>query len=278
MNLPCLASLPKAIAIDLDGTLLDSRSEISARNRKAIEHCLSKRVPVILATARTERSIIKLVGRDLSSNCSLITLNGAIVKGAQPLAGYFKENIDPEIVREITNIVLKTEPDVRITIEIDGFLFGCNIQSGPNELWEINAATPDMVCTIEEAIDKIPSKIAVNGLGRNLSVLAKQISEIFGNSVNVIQSDNMKFLNIPSIKASKTIGLKRLLDSQRISLEELVAFGDDFPDMDMLTSSGISIAMANAIPEIMAVAKYQTASNDEDGVAIALEKIFNINL
>ncbi|GAJ03681.1 unnamed protein product, partial [marine sediment metagenome] len=61
-----------------------------------------------------------------------------------------------------------------------------------------------------------------------------------------------------------------------ISMDDLVAIGDDIPDLELLTACGIPIAVANAVPEIKAVAKYQTASNDEDGVAIVLEKILQI--
>jgi Cof subfamily protein (haloacid dehalogenase superfamily) len=276
MNLPHLTNLPKAIAIDLDGTLLNSRSELSRRNYKAIERCLLLGIPVILATARTERSIIKLIGPDLVNRCSLVMLNGAIIKGAKPLSGYFRETIEPGIAAEIVATILKMEPTVRITVEIDGFIFGCNIQSDPVQLWEINSATPDMVCSIEEAIARFPSKIAVNGLGKNLSPIAKHISYRFGNYVHIIPSDEMTFLNIPSIKASKTIALRKLLERKNISLEQLVSFGDDIPDLDMLTSSGISIAMKNAKPEILAAAKYRTSSNDDDGVALALEKIIDI--
>ena len=80
-------------------------------------------------------------------------------------------------------------------------------------------------------------------------------------------------INIVSTKTSKPSALQRLLDSQQISLGDIVAFGDDIPDVGMLEACGVSIAVANAVPEVKAVANYQTASNDDDGIAIVLEQM-----
>ncbi len=53
----------------------------------------------------------------------------------------------------------------------------------------------------------------------------------------------------------------------------MAAFGDDIPDVELLAACGLSVAVANAAPEVRAAAKYHTASNDEDGVAVALERM-----
>jgi hypothetical protein len=77
-------------------------------------------------------------------------------------------------------------------------------------------------------------------------------------------------------RVSKPNAIRKLLDPQGISLNDVLAFGDDFPDLDMLRECGISVAMANALPQIKAVCKYHTASNDEDGVALVLEKMLGV--
>lgn len=269
---------PKAIAIDLDGTLLDSNSHLSKRNVAALKKCIINDIPIIIATARTERSIRRLIGEELANRCSLVMLNGAIVRGTTPLSGFHRETIQPEITREIVNTILKIEPTVRITIELEGFEFGCNVQVDAETLWQINSATPEMVLPLEEAINRIPSKIAVNSLGKDLSAMAHVISEQFNDSISVIPSDKMKFLNILSNKASKPITLRYLLNPQGITLDNVMAFGDDIPDIEMLSECGISIAMANASPEILSIAKYHTVSNDDDGVAVVLERLFDNKL
>ena len=67
--------------------------------------------------------------------------------------------------------------------------------------------------------------------------------------------------------------MRKLLASRNISLDSVLAFGDDTPDIGMLAACGIAVAMDNATPEVKVVADYCTASNDDDGVAIVLEKM-----
>ena len=100
--------------------------------------------------------------------------------------------------------------------------------------------------------------------------------ENFSNYISVVPADEKTFLNITSIKATKPDALHKILGSQQERLENVVAFGDDYPDLDMLQICGIPIAVANAIPEVKAATRYRTASNDDDGVAIALEKMLEI--
>jgi Cof subfamily protein (haloacid dehalogenase superfamily) len=275
LNLPEFTKHPGAIAIDLDGTLLNSQTQLSERNRLAVEKCIGLGIPVIIATNRPERSVSRFLGAGLTEVCSLIVMNGATAKGRAPLAVLICATISSDIAGEIVQLVNKSEPAARITIEIDGFIFGSNTERSPEELWRTNSATPDMVCSIQEAIARMPAKIAVNGLGKDLSSLANEITQCYGVSVAVIPSDSHTFLNILNNKTSKSKALRKLLEPHGISLEETLAFGDDLPDLDMLQGCGISVAMANAIPEIKSIARYETASNDEDGVAVVLERMLN---
>jgi hydroxymethylpyrimidine pyrophosphatase-like HAD family hydrolase len=98
MQMPSFDHVPSAIALDLDDTLLNGRSELSKRNREAIEKCLSHGLPVIFATSRPERSVRRLIGHDLVNRCSLVMMNGAIARGIYPLAGYLRETITPEVL------------------------------------------------------------------------------------------------------------------------------------------------------------------------------------
>ena len=275
MKLPKFAKLPGAIALDLDGTLLNSHSQLSDRNRLALEKCIELGIPVIIATSRSERHMRRVIGDELSCACSLVMANGSNARGRVPLSGLVRETIPADVATNIVELILKTEPAVRVVIEIDGFDFGCNMQDPPEQLWELNTATPDMVMSVSEAIAKIPTKITVNGFGRDLSAVANKISGQFGSVVSIFPSDKRTFLQIVNNRTSKLAALCKLLNSQSISIGNVMAFGDDLPDLDMLQACGISVAMANAIPEIKSAAQYETASNDDDGVAIVLEQLLN---
>ena len=133
----------------------------------------------------------------------------------------------------------------------------------------------DVSASLEAALPDNPTKIAAGGLGRDLSEVASAITQRFSDSVSVVPANEMTFLNITGIKASKPEALRRILGSKQLSLDNVMAFGDDIPDIDMLAACGIPIAVANAVPEVKAVTDYHTESNDKDGVAVALEKMLS---
>lgn len=273
INLPDFHQCPDAIAIDLDGTLLNSQSLLSERNSRAIEKCLERGIPVIIVTSRPARSVRRLLGVEMMNRCSLVLQNGAIGIGVPPLSGRIKEKIPSQLARDVIAAMLEIEPEMGITIELEGYSFGTRRPREPASLWEVNSATPDMQLSLETALADEPTKIAAGGLHRNISHVANAITQRFGNSISVIPANEMTFLNITSKTATKPDTLRKLLRSQKISLDNVVAFGDDIPDVDMLSACGIPIAVANAVPEVKAVTNYCTASNDNDGVAVVLERI-----
>jgi 5-amino-6-(5-phospho-D-ribitylamino)uracil phosphatase len=272
LRLPVFRHAPGAIAIDLDGTLLNPDSAISDRNRKAINRCLARGIPVIIATARAARSVRRLVGDELAQSCSLVLQNGSFAIGAAPLSGNYKEEIPESLAREIIDVVLRTEPAARVGIEINGYEFGTNHPREAKKLWEINSAIPEMQLSLEQALPMGPAKIYVS-LDRDLSHVVRAVSLRFGKSLSLVPSDGFVFLSITNSEATKPKALQKLLRSGDISLKNVVAFGDDFPDLEMLQACGISVAMANAVQEVKALCDYCTLGNDDDGVAVALERM-----
>ncbi len=270
MNLPQFHRLPSAIAIDLDGTLLNSRGELSSRNQNALEECIKRGIPVIIATSRPARIFNRVFPKDLAARCSYVLMNGAVAKGNPPLSGYYRESLPDEVLRGIVECARGFDPQVRITIEIDGYEFGTNQAVDPATLWQRNSATSDMVLSLEEAVRRQPCKIALGGT--DIVKLADCLNARLGNSISVIAAKlGNPLLNVTCPGTTKPEALRRILSPHGISLEDVLAFGDDLPDVGMLKDCGISVAMANAFPEVKAVCAYQTASNDEDGVAVVLE-------
>jgi Cof subfamily protein (haloacid dehalogenase superfamily) len=275
LYLPNFNRLPDAIAIDLDGTLLDTHGELSLRNHSALENSISMGIPVIIATSRPARIFNRIFPKDMVGRCSYILMNGAFAKGNPPLSGRFREPLPDSTMHAIISCALEHDPKIRITIEIDGFDFGVNWKVDHDLLWQRNSATPDMVVTVEEALKRNPCKIAFGGT--DIVILADLLRKRFSNSVSVVVSSGERpLVNITSPAATKPAALRRLLAPHGVSLDRVLAFGDDFPDIEMLLECGISVAMANSLPEVTTVCRYQTASNDEDGVALVLEKMLGL--
>jgi len=203
-------------------------------------------------------------------------MNGALSLSVPPLSGKFRESLPPDVAQGTIDLLMSMGPDVRLTIEMEGWEFGTNWSSSPEELWRRNAATKDMVLTLDEALARGPAKIAASRMGQDVSDLADAVSQQFGDMVSVIPANDMTFLNIVSIRTSKSEALRKILLSRHIPLEEVLAFGDDVPDIDLLAACGIPVAMSNSVPEVRAITRYITASNDEDGVAVVLEKMLEV--
>ena len=287
MNLPKFDKLPGAVAVDLDGTLLNSHTQLSERNRIALEKCIERGIPVIIATGRPMRSVKRLLGDELAHLCSLVVMNGALAAGNPPLSGTFRETLTEETVRGIINTVLKNDQHTRITIEIEGYEFATTLEGydftkkdslDKKTLWQRNSATPDMVIGLEDAIKRKPCKIALGNT--DIFVLAEILDRQFGGVISIVASKftnvtSVPLLNITAKTATKTEALGRLLTPHGISLDDTMAIGDDLPDLEMLQACGIPVAMANSFPEVKAACLYQTASDDEDGVAVVLEKMLS---
>jgi Cof subfamily protein (haloacid dehalogenase superfamily) len=257
----------------MDGTLLDSRSRLSPRTAAALRQLLERGFPVVIATSRAHRSVRRLLGTDIAGACSLVTQNGSFALGRPPLSGRIKEEIPLPVAEELMAAALALEPELRITIEVEGEIFGTNNPRNPAELWEVNSATPDMQLTLAEALKQGPAKFAVSRRGADITYLAVEIRRRFNGKLAVYEEKTRDFLNITPVTAGKTNTLRRLLETKNLSLQNTIAVGDDLPDYDMLAACGYPVAMGNAVPEIKALCPYQTASNDEDGVAVVLEKI-----
>jgi len=273
MELPTFETIPRAVAVDLDGTLLNSQARLSERSRAAVLACVGQGIPVVVATSRPARTLLRAIGDDLARTCSLVIMNGASGQAAPPLSGAFRETIATEVARGVVEVLTELEPKVRLTLELEGWEFGANWAADAETLWERNAATPDMVVSVEEALARGPAKIVASRGGADVSDLAAGLSRKYGEAVSVLSSDGMAFLYVLSGRTSKSAALRRLLRSRGIPLADVLAFGDDIPDIDMLTSCGTAVAVANAVPEVQAVCEYATAGNDDDGVAVVLERM-----
>lgn len=277
INLPTFDRIPGAIAVDLDGTLLNSRTQLSERNRMAVRGCVARGIPVIIATSRPIRTLRRLVGDDLANICSLVVMNGAVALAAPPLSGAFREVLGSEVARDVVTLLVSIEPEVRVTVEIEGREFGANWAADAETIWRFNAATPDMVMSVDEALARNPAKIAASRGGSDVSDLAAEVSRRYGDIVSVVPANGMTFLNILSVRASKSGALQHLLLSREIAMDDVLAFGDDIPDVDLLASCGTAVAMANAVPEVLSLCRYSTTSNDDDGVAVVLERVLEIS-
>lgn len=270
VQLPDFASPPASVVLDLDGTLLDSSRVLRAPAREALVRLTDAMIPVVIATARPMRSIRALIGVEILDRLHIVQMNGA---ASRPHGGpgVERRQMPSDVARHVAALAARLVPGARVVVEIEGEEFGCDMALDAETLWVTNAATPEMQIPLSEAVRRMPAKIAVNGLGTSVGTLAGLIRAELVGSVDVIEEASGTFLNVVPAGASKEAALGDLLGDE--PWERMLAFGDDLADIGMLSAAEHGVAMANAHPAVLAVTRFRTLSNDEDGVTHVLEPL-----
>lgn len=245
---------PKAIILDLDGTLLCSDKSISERTLKVIEQCKNAGILVIVATARfwfKAEKYLEMIRPDYA----ILADGTQIYHNGEMLHGFVMDTI---AVNELLQELKRQGADAEFVVSVGKELFVSS--SGVVEKWRKSY-------TFEGKLEQEVYKIAA--ILENDEVAEKLAEE---NGCRLYSYRDEKLYGFTSKEAGKyqaVCVLGRLLG---ISLQDMIAFGDDENDYEILKYCGVGVAVSNAIPQILEVADEITGSNDEDGVAVYLEK------
>ncbi|GIP17192.1 haloacid dehalogenase [Paenibacillus montaniterrae] len=253
----------KAIAVDLDGTLLNSSKQVSARSCNALLRAHQLGLKLIVATARPPRAVEMLLPEALKRISAYIYYNGAMINCSHSQFTYHQA-IDSTLSARILSFIMQ-EPNADISIEVADQWF--TISEFDASVVQAVGGEP-ILKSLEEMQTVSPSKIIAAGLN-NWRGLVEQ----FGDEVNVLVTDQGQLVQIAHLQVSKELALQRLCDVYSIGLDEVIVFGDDTNDIGLFEACGHAVAMGNAIPELKQLADEVTASNDEDGVAIVVERL-----
>ena len=277
----------RVIALDLDGTLLDSEKRLSEANREALARAAEKGVLIVPTTGRFFGMMPPAV-RDLPFVRYAITINGAQV---------YDRETDTAIVRD--EIPLDMALRVMETLDRYDVIYDCYRQNwgwmtaalqekaadyATNEHYlkmvrEFRRPVPELKAYLREtAADGDVQKVMLFARNAKVSGLPSQVldpirAELAARfpeiKVTASTGNNLE-LNIRS--AHKGNALKRFAEHLGFGLANCMAFGDGMNDFTMVEAAGLGIAMANAEPEVKRVAKDVVPSNDEDGVAKGIDK------
>lgn len=266
----------RVIALDLDGTLLDSAKNLSAANRAALAAAAAKGIHVVPTTGRFFGGMPESV-RALPFVRYAITVNGAQV---------YDRATDTALARE----ELPLSVALAVMRYLDGFdvIYDCYQDNwgrmtaamqaraadyAPDAHYlkmirELRKPYPDLKAHLEEEGRDV-QKIML--FARDLAVrerIAEGLKARFPQLA--VSSSTPNNLELNSANAHKGLALKRFAESLGLGLENCMAFGDGANDLSMVRMAGLGVAMANACPAVLAAADYVTLSNDADGVAAAL--------
>ncbi|WP_171631300.1 Cof-type HAD-IIB family hydrolase [Paenibacillus plantarum] len=261
----------QAIVLDLDGTLLGSDKSISPRNYQSVKRCFDSGIPIIVATARPPRAANQFV-QNFPFVDYLVYYNGALVT-CKSKQTQLHISIPNEICQQINQFIELQAPQSFISYEVNDSWYACTpIPDSQRTHFGLRTNDPNPEIMNNDLFSSLsPTKILVQGYST-----WRDIIEQFGDHVNVIATDGGALIQIMQKSASKEEAVQWVLNDIGVKPENVMVFGDDFNDLGLFQMCGVPIAMENAIIELKNCAAHVTDSNDNDGVAVAIERFMGV--
>lgn len=262
----------KLIALDMDGTLLNEEKKVSERTKKSISDAREQGVTVVLATGRPIEGVSRYLEEldMLTENDYVLSYNGALVqktKHKEIVSKVVLKGSDLHYLNDLSkelgvNIHAFSEKEGLITTKISKYT---EVEANINN---INIKETDLAkVNKDDVIIKIMMIAEPEILAEAIKKLPKEVYEKY----TVVKSAPF-FLEFLNKDANKGTGLELLAKHIGVKREEVIAMGDAGNDIHMIEYAGLGIAMGNAFHEVKEIANYITDTNENQGVAKAIEK------
>lgn len=262
----------KLIAVDLDGTLLDDNKQVSARNSKALSGLLAQGVTIVIASARDNASISQVVPI-IQPGLYYISSGGALIYDPSAKQMVWADYLSHELVDESVNFLKQYNYPVFLN-KVNDYWVDRN-----NERVKMIENRYSLKTKLFSRVDETNSRIMRVSLAAPVEILreaAANAVDSFQHRLTVsLASPDWLDLLLP--EAGKGALLAKLQNKLGISSEQTMAIGDYESDLSLFERSSHRVAMGNAVAVIKNTSTYLTASNNEDGVALAIEKYFSSN-
>lgn len=263
----------KLVAIDLDGTLLNSKRTISTENKEAIQAAKEAGVKVVLCTGRPLKGMTHIL-----EECNLleegdlgITYNGGLVQWT-----HTGETLS-QIVHSKTDVLKAYELSQQLAMPLN--LIDLNTVHEP----PYPEGRPSLYSTIMNAlpfkeidVEQLPDSLAINKMvmcwnQEELDQAILAIPDSYHKQFTIMKSRSNLLEILPKM-VDKGKGLAMLAEKLELTKEEIMGIGDQQNDLAMVEYAGFGVAMGNATDQVKKAAQFITKSNDEDGVAYAINK------
>jgi hydroxymethylpyrimidine pyrophosphatase-like HAD family hydrolase len=279
----------RLLALDLDGTLLNSRGQLTERNRKALDEVRQRGVHVALVTGRRFRDARPLA-LELGLDVPVIAHNGALTKHAHTLETVAVFPLPLTAARNALRVGREAGGDALVSDDHEGLgVMVYDHLSGDNRAlrryiaWarrvhgEEGANAVREVPSLEDYLDHEPVHLAFSGGCAAMTELRDVLDRELGATVKILSTMYAKtdfaLLDIIHPEASKGVGVAAVASELGVTQAEVMAIGDNFNDLEMLHYASTGVVMGNADQSLLNLdGLHATASNDEDGVAVAIEK------
>lgn len=287
----------KLIAIDLDGTLLNSYGQISEKNRNALNKAKEDNAEIVIASGRTTDSV-RNIANDIGSKGYIICGNGSLIYDLQKEEIIYDKFIDKKKALQIIEIC--EQNSIYYNIYTENMVITKTLNNNVLFYYQENASKPDNKKTkinivqdiykyVEELENQHILKITIsdsnsiifNGIIRKLrNIKDIDVLDVAHMSRKIIKTGTEEtvieyyYTEITSKNVDKWYAIEYLMDKLNIQREEVMAIGDNVNDKMMIENAGCGVAMGNSAPYIKESADIVVSNNNEDGVAEAIEQNF----
>ncbi|MBP2076608.1 Cof-type HAD-IIB family hydrolase [Oceanobacillus polygoni] len=268
------------IALDLDGTLLTNKQEISARTKQTIQTAMEEGHLVVISTGRPHRASIHYYN-ELGLNSPMVNFNGALIHHPQDRTWDFAMHtpmplktahtiIDACYDLEVNNILAEVMDDVYL----DNY---------SQEIIDIFHQTqkdrPYIIGSIKDKLEEDPTSVLIYPKKDHIESLRNHLDDYHAEIIEHRRwGAPWNIIEIIKKGINKAVGLQKIADYYGIPKERIIAFGDEDNDLEMIDYAGVGVAMGNAIDELKSVSKYQTLTNEQDGIGVFLEEYLKIKV
>lgn len=287
----------KLIAIDLDGTLLNSYGIVSEKNKQALIEANKKGAEIVIASGRSTNSV-KNIANDLGICNYIICGNGSLIYDLQHEEIIYDKFIDKKKALQIIEIC--EQNSIYYNIYTENMVIAKSLNNNVLFYHQENANKPDskktkinLVQNIYDYVDKLQNQnilkitisdndnIIFNGIIRKLREIRDiDVLDVAHMSRKMIKSGTEEvsleyyYTEITSKNVDKWYAIEYLIDKLNINKEDIMTIGDNVNDKLMIENAGCGVVMGNSAPYIKEIADMVVADNNQDGVAEAVEKKF----
>jgi Cof subfamily protein (haloacid dehalogenase superfamily) len=270
----------KLIALDIDGTLLDSRWTLPEANRAAIAEATRRGIEVALVTGRRYDFAMPIAAQ-IAAPLTMIVSNGALIR-TQDGKTHLRHLLSLQTaarVLEITKpwrdgcgVVFDRPRENQVILEV--FATDDPIRSA---YYARNKEFLGQAVPLERCLTEDPLQVMLSGKVESMREVedvlrgAQQSGE-FKVASTVYESRDFAMIDVLNPRCSKGAALAEWATLRNLAREEVMAIGDNHNDVEMLSFAGIPVVMGNCVPQLRTFGWHETASNDHNGVAAAIEQ------
>jgi Cof subfamily protein (haloacid dehalogenase superfamily) len=269
----------RLIALDIDGTLLDSRWQLPEANRAAIAEATRRGIEVALVTGR-RYDFAMPVARQMDSPLTMIVNNGALIRskeGQTHLRHLLPRDTAQQVLeltrpwREGAAVIFDRQLQNQLMLEVldpdDSLRYAYYSRNKDF----IGLAKPLESCLTEDPIQVMFSGKVRPMRDAEAALRGASFVKEFALAATTYESRDFAMIDVVNPACSKGSSLAEWAALRGFARDEVMAIGDNHNDLEMLTFAGIPVVMGNSVPELKAYGWHETGTNDENGVALAIE-------